>query len=571
MSAMAIWKDWKTWLEIFVLFGTLISLAIPLGRYIAKVYQGQPLWLDKIIGPIERAIYKTAWIDSSAHMPWKDYAKAVIALGLISFLVLFTLLRLQYYLPLNPQNFTGIEPDLAFNIAISFLTNTDWQSYEGEKVLSYFSQMIGLSVQNFVSAATGMAVAIAFVRGIIGSASSTLGNFWVDVTRGILYILLPLSFFMAILLSSQGVIQNFSAYLSAPSIELNAPIQVIPGGPVASQVAIKILGSNGGGFFGANSAHPFENPTPFSNFLQLLGILLIPVSFIIAYGKMICQPKQSRAILGLLFTILIMGFISCSYLELNGALVNFEGKEYRHGILNSVLWTVASTATSNGSTNALIGEFTALGSMIPLLFMLTGEVIFGGVGQGLYSIILFIIITVFIAGLMVGRMPAYLGKKIEVFEIKMTMLAMLIPPLTLLIIFAIAVQIPQMSLFVSAQSARGFTEAFYAFASTSVNNGTSFGEVKANMPFLNTLFGITMVLGRYGVMIPVLAIGGSFIQKSTAIDQGQYGIKSSAISAHSIVFMVLFLSAIFLISLLNFFPAVLMGPIAEYLAGVNLS
>ncbi len=570
MSAALLWQEWQTWLEIFILVGILIGLAIPLGKYIAKVYQGQSVWLDKIMGPVERALYKLSWIDPLVEMSWQNYAKAVVSLGIISFLFLYALLRLQYYLPLNPQQFLGVEPDLAFNISISFLTNTNWQSYEGEKVLSYFSQMMGLSVQNFVSAATGMAVAMAFVRGIKGRALITLGNFWVDITRGILYILLPLSLVMAILLSAEGVIQNFNTYLTLPSIDVNSGAQMMPGGPVASQVAIKQLGSNGGGFFGANSAHPFENPTPFSNFLQLLAILLIPVSFIIAYGKIVAQPKHTRALLGLLFSVLIIGFILCGYLELNGTIINYEGKEYRHGILNSVLWSVATTATANGSTNALIGEFTALGGMIPLLFMLTGETLFGGVGQGLYSLILYILITVFIAGLMAGKMPAYLGKKIEVFEIKMTMLAMLIPPLTILIISAISVQIPHINQLVSHQSAKGFTTLFYAFASTTVNNGSAFGGLKANVPFLNIIFGITMILGRYGVMIPVLAIGGSLIRKSMTIEQHHHSLKASGVSTNSMVFIVLLFSIIVLISLLNFFPAVLMGPVAEYLAELNL-
>ena len=336
MSALVLWKDWKAWLEILFLLMVLIGLAVPLGLYIAKVYQREPLWIDKIFAPIEKRLYKISWIDPQEQMGWQDYAKAVMALGIMSFIILFLLLRLQYYLPLNPQHYLGVQPDLAFNISISFLTNTDWQSYEGEKVLSYFSQMMGLTVQQFISAATSMAVAAAFIRGIVGSTSTSLGSFWVDVIRGVLYILLPLSFIMAILLNTQGVIQNFHEYLNVPSIDINAAMQVIPGGPVASQEAIKQLGSNGGGFFGANSAHPFENPTPFSNFLELLAILLIPVSFIIAYGKMVHQPKQSVALLSLLLLILIVGFLCCSTLEMSNGVLNYAGKEYRHGIFNSV-------------------------------------------------------------------------------------------------------------------------------------------------------------------------------------------------------------------------------------------
>ena len=550
-------KDWHSWLEIFVLLSVLISLAIPLGIYIAKVYQGQVLWIDKIVHPIEFTFYKISGINFLEQMTWKSYAQSVVSLGFVSFLLLYALLRLQYYLPLNPQHYLGVQPDLAFNMAISFLTNTNWQSYEGEKVLSYFSQMMGLSVQNFISAGTGMAVAVALVRGFSQSGGLSLGNFWVDLTRGVFYILLPLSIIMSILLISQGVIQNFNDYLTLPSIELSASPQVIPGGPVASQVSIKQLGSNGGGFFSANSAHPFENPTPFSNFLELLAILLIPVSFIVAYGRMVGQPRQSRALLGLLFCIFMIGFLFCAYPE-----VNYEGNEYRHGILNSVLWTVASTATSNGSSNALIESFTPLTEMSALLFMLTGEVVFGGVGQGLYSLILYILITVFVAGLMSGRMPEYLGKKIEVFEIKMSLLAILIPALSILIFVSVAVQL-------SMAHQSSLTEWLYHFASTTSNNGSALSALKTNTSCLNTLFGLTMLLGRYGVIIPVLAISGSLMLKRKAKEEGKAIQNRSVIETDTIVFMILVFGVIGIVALLSFFPVVLMGPIADYLSGVK--
>lgn len=570
MSTLVLWKDWKVWLEIICLLTALIGLAIPLGFYIAKVYQNQPLWIDKVLSPIEKGLYKISWIDPQEQMGWQDYTKAVIALGIISFFILFLLLRLQYFLPLNPQHYLGVEPDLAFNISISFLTNTNWQSYEGEKVLSYFSQMMGLTVQQFISAATGMAVAAAFIRGILGSSATSLGNFWVDLIRGVLYILLPLSFIMAILLNTQGVIQNFHEYLNIASIDINGPIQVIPGGPVASQEAIKQLGSNGGGFFGANSAHPFENPTPFSNFLELLAILLIPVSLIVAYGKMAHQPKQSIALLSLLLLVFIFGFLCCSILEVNNGVLNYAGKEYRHGIIHSALWTVATTATSNGSTNALIGDFHPLAGMIPLLFMLTGEVILGGVGQGLYSLILYIIITVFIAGLMAGRMPEYLGKKIEVFEIKMAMLAILIPALTILIFSAISVYIPVTLQSISESGAKGFTELFYAFTSTTNNNGSGIASFKANTPFFNIIFGLCMLIGRYGVIIPVLAIGGNLVRKTSSLEQNNHTQRLASISSDTVIFMILIFSVMILISLLSFLPAVLMGPVAEHLVSLTL-
>lgn len=569
MNALILWQDWRVWLEIIFLLIVLISLAIPLGFYIAKVYQGQPLWIDKIFTPIEKALYKISWINPQEQMGWQDYIKAVMALGIISFIILFLLLRLQYFLPLNPQHYVGVEPDLAFNISISFLTNTNWQSYEGEKVLSYFSQMMGLTVQQFISAATGMAVAAAFIRGIIGSSSTSLGNFWVDLIRGVLYILLPLSFIIAILLNTQGVIQNFHEYLHIASIDINGPMQVIPGGPVASQEAIKQLGSNGGGFFGTNSAHPFENPTPFSNFLELFSILLIPISFIIAYGKMTHQPKQSIALLSLLLCVFVFGFLGCSMLETSNGIVNYAGKEYRHGMVNSTLWAVAATATSNGSSNALIGSFNPLASMIPLLFMLTGEVILGGVGQGLYSLILYVFITVFIAGLMAGRMPEYLGKKIEVFEIKMAMLAILIPALTILIFLTISVYVPTTLQSISELGAKGFSELIYTFTSVSINNGSNMANFKANTPFFNIILGLCMLMGRYGVMIPVLAIAGNLVMKTSSLEQNNHIQRLAPISSDTFIFMVLIFSVIVLFSLLSFLPVVLMGPVAEYLVSLK--
>lgn len=569
MNTLVLWKDWKTWLEIVFLLVTLIGLAIPLGLYIAKVYQGQPLWVDKLLKPIEKGLYKISWVNPQEQMGWQDYSKSVMALGIISFIILFLLLRVQYYLPLNPQHYLGVQPDLAFNISISFLTNTNWQSYEGEKVLSYFSQMMGLTVQQFISAATGMAVAAAFIRGIVSSSSTFLGNFWVDVVRGVLYILLPLSFIMAILLNTQGVIQNFHDYLIIPSMDINSPTQVIPGGPVASQEAIKLLGSNGGGFFGANSAHPFENPSPFSNFLGLLSMLLIPVSFILAYGKMVHQPKQSIALLSMLLLVLILGFLCCSILETSNGMLNYAGKEYRHGIFNSTLWTVIATASSNGSMNALIDSFQPLAGMIPLLFMLTGEVILGGVGQGLYSLILYIFITMFIAGLMAGRMPAYLGKKIEVFEVKMAMLAILIPAMTILIFSSISVYIPITYQSISQIGGKGLTELFYAFTSTTINNGSGFASFNANTPFFNIVFGLNMLIGRYGVIFPVLAIAGSLTQKISIVEQNNHIQHVSIISTDTVIFVVLILSVILFVSLLSFLPALFMGPIAEQLAGLQ--
>ncbi len=350
----------------------------------------------------------------------------------------------------------------------------------------------------------------------------------------------------------------------------NSTTQIIPGGPVASQVAIKQLGSNGGGFFAANSAHPFENPSPFSNFLQLLAMLLIPVSFIVAYGRMIHLPKQGSALLWLLFMVLILGFVFCVHYELNSAVVNDEGKEYRHGMLNSILWAITSAATSNGSTNSLLESFFALTAMIPLLFILTGEVIFGGVGQGLYTLLLYIFITVFIASLMAGRMPQYLGKKIEVFDIKMTMLALLIPVITILVFFAISVQIPDIKQQLSVTGEKGFSELLYAFASTTGNNGSAFHGLKSNTPCLNVFFGLTMLLGRYGVIIPVLAIAGNFISKSTTLEQTQHFMRVSIVRTDSVVFMVLLCNVIVILSLLSFMPILLMGPIAQHLAEMKI-
>lgn len=570
MKTMFMLTDWKAWLEIIILFFSLLILSLPLGRYLAKVYQGEAVWFDKIARPVEKAIYKISKINPIEQMTWQEYAKSVLALGIVSFFALYLLLRFQAYLPLNPQHYLAIQHDMAFNIAISFLTNTNWQSYEGEKVLSYFSQMVGLGVQNFISAGTGMAVAVALIRGITRTGESSLGNFWVDITKSIIYILLPLAIIMAILLGSQGVIQNFNEYLSVPVLDSTSAMQTIPGGPVASQVAIKQLGTNGGGFFGANSAYPFENPSPFSNFLQLMAILLIPVSFIIAYGEMIKDTKQSNALLGLLLTIFVLAFSFCVYHEFSDSIMPFEGKEYRNGILSSILWTVSTTATANGSTNSLIEFFVPLVKMVPLFFMLTGEVVFGGVGQGLYTLILYIFITIFMAGLMAGRMPEYLGKKIEVYEIKMTMLAILIPVLTVLLFFVIATQIPDIKRQLSYQGAKGFTELLYGFASTTANNGSALTGLMANTSALNIIFGVTMLLGRYGLILPVLAIAGNLARKTTALEKDQSFARSSMVSTSSLIFMILLFNVILIISLLSFMPVILMGPIAEYLLGVKM-
>jgi K+-transporting ATPase ATPase A chain len=530
-------------------------------------------------------------------MSWKAYAGSAIFFNLAFFFLLYTILRLQEMLPLNPQGFPGVAPGLAFNTAVSFITNTDWQAHGGELALSYLTQMMGLGVQNFVSAAQGMAVLVALIRGFTRRATSTIGNFWVDLTRSILYILLPLSLIMAVFLVSQGVVQNFSPYKKVPLLQtitydkskldadgnpvmtadgkpVTEPAQVteqtLPMGPAASQIAIKQLGTNGGGFFNVNSAHPFENPTPLSNFLEVLAILLIPASLCYTFARMVGDKRQGWALLATMFVIFIPLLILCYSSEQSGNPLltaigientggNMEGKEVRFGIANAALWATATTAASNGSVNSMHDSFSPLGGMVPMVLMQLGEVVFGGVGSGLYGMLAFVVVTVFIAGLMVGRTPEYLGKKIEAFEMKMASIVILVPCCFVLLGTAIASVTGAGVSSISNPGPHGFSQMLYAFSSMSNNNGSAFGGLNANTLFYNTLGGIAMLFGRFWSMIPVLAIAGSLAAKKYVPPS------AGTLPTHTPLFILFLASVVIIVGALTFFPSLGLGPIAEHL------
>lgn len=567
-----------------ILFFLIITFLLvkPLGSYMARVYNDQFVFLEYILGPVEDFFYKIARVDPLKEMTWQQYAIAVIISSFGGFLLLFFILTTQSMLPLNPQHFPNLSPDLAFNTTISFITNTNWQAYGGESTLSYFSQMVGLAVQNFLSASMGMAVVIALIRSFVRKNNKYIGNYWVDWLRGNLYILFPLALIWAVALGSQGVIQNFNPYVTSTLIETTKDshgqtitTQSIPGGPVASQVAIKQLGTNGGGFFNTNSSYPFENPTPFSNFLELLAIILIPAALCYTFGAMINDKRQGWAILiamTLIFLPLVFYSIiqeksgnpllqplnvdqSTSYQQGGG---NMEGKETRFGALNSALWASVTTATSNGSVNSMHDSFTPLGGFVPLVLLLLSEIIYGGVGSGLYGILIFVLVTVFIAGLMVGRTPEYLGKKIQSFEIKMASIAIFVPIMTLLFGAAIAVITPQGQAGIFNPGAQGFSEILYAFASASGNNGSAFAGINANTPFYNTALGVVMFFSRYWIIIPVLAIAGSLAEKPSTPST------SGTMSTHTLLFILFLVGVILLVGLLTYVPAMTLAPITEY-------
>ena len=560
-----------------LLFMVVLTASVPLlGSYMAKVYQGERHLLSPVFGWLERGIYKLCGMNPEQEMNWKSYALNIIGFSFFSFVVLYALLRLQTYLPLNPADMGEVSPHLAFNTAISFITNTNWQSYGGEATLSYFSQMVGLTFQNFISAAVGMAVAIAFIRGFIRKNVDTIGNFWVDLVRGTIYILLPLSIVLALLLVSQGVVQTFSPYVQAELTETvkdadgkDITTQTIAVGPAASQIAIKQLGTNGGGFFNVNSAHPFENPTPLSNFLEMLSILLIPAAFCATFGKMVGDVRQGWAIFIAMTLIFVPLTLACVYMEQSGnpqfpswgieqSAGNMEGKEVRFGATNSALWAAATTAASNGSVNSMHGSYTPLGGMVPMLLMQFGEVIYGGVGSGLYGMLLFVLLTVFIAGLMVGRTPEYLGKKVQSFEIKMACIAILMPPLFVLCGAAIAVLCDAGKAGLLNTGAQGFSEILYAFTSAANNNGSAFAGLTANSPFYNTALGLCMLFGRFMVLLPVLAIAGSFAAKNS--------VPSSAgtLPTHTPLFITFLVGVVVMVGVLTYVPSLALGPVAEH-------
>lgn len=552
------------WLQIALYLGILLLLVKPLGSYMAKVYRGEYNFLLRI----EMPLYRVLGVNPAQEMNWRVYALAMLTFNVLGLGVLYVLQRIQASLPLNPAELPDVPAETAFNTAVSFATNTNWQSYGGETTMSYLTQMLGLTVQNFVSAATGMAILAALMRGLARKSAQTIGNFWVDAVRGVLYILLPLSFILALLLVSEGVVQTFSGPHTVQTLE--AAEQTLAVGPAASQVAIKQLGTNGGGFFNVNSAHPFENPTPLSNFLQMLAILLIPAALCYTFGAMIDDTRQGWAVLVVMLLIFVPLALATVLAEQNGNPLydglgidqtdgNMEGKEVRFGVVNSALWATATTAASNGSVNSMHDSYTPLGGMIPLWLMQLGEVIFGGVGSGLYGLLIFAIVAVFIAGLMVGRTPEYLGKKIDVFEMKMASLVILLPPL--LVLFGTAVSVMTDTGITSMQDAgpHGFSETLYAYSSAGNNNGSAFAGLNANTPFQNTMLGVVMFLARYGLAIPVLAIAGSLAAKKK-IPSG-----SGTLPTHTPLFVIWLAMVVIVVGALSFLPALALGPVVEHL------
>jgi K+-transporting ATPase ATPase A chain len=553
------------WLQAAVVFGVVCLLVKPLGTYLAHVFEGERVWLTPVLGPLERALYRLCRIDPAREMSWKAYAFAVLAFSLISFVYLYVLLRVQQFLPLNPQGFAGFTPDLAWNTAISFMTNTNWQFYSGESALSYLSQMAGLAWHNFVSAATGLAIAIAVIRALARRNSATIGNFWVDLTRANLYVFLPLCLLGALVLCWQGVPQNFNAYPTATTLE--GAKQSLPQGPIASQEIIKELGTNGGGFLNANSAAPQENPTGFSNVLELICIFALGAALTYTLGKYLRDQRQGWVLFAAMSTLFVAGFVGAYAAEaagnplihalgVNGG--NFEGKETRFGIAASTLFAVMTTDTSCGAVNAMHDSFTALGGLIPLIDMQLGEVVFGGVGSGLYGMIVFVVLTVFIAGLMVGRTPEYLGKKIERREVQFAILAALVVPVFALVPAALASVLPAGTATLGNSGPHGFSEILYAYTSGVNNNGSAFAGLGSNT-WWNVSMGVSMLFGRLAIVIPVLALAGSLAAKqSLPATAGTFGTTSP-------IFVILLLGVIVIVGALTFFPADALGPVVEHL------
>jgi K+-transporting ATPase ATPase A chain len=583
----------NAWIQLLIFLAVLVAAAKPLGWYMARVYQGQPCGLDRVLGWLERLFYRAAGVDSRAEMGWRGYAIAVLVFNGIGLLFLYALLRCQHFLPLNPQDFPAASPDLAFNTAASFATNTNWQSYGGESTLGYLVQMLGLAVQNFLSAATGMAVLVALIRGFVRRSAETIGNFWVDLTRSTIYILMPLSLVLALVLVSQGVVQNFRSYQTVarlqPAKDADGKAvteQQLPMGPAASQIAIKQLGTNGGGFFNVNSAHPYENPTPLSNFLEMLAILLIPAALCYTFGMMVGDTRQGWAIMAAMLVIFVPLAIGAIAAEQAGVPAqaglgadvqasseqsggNMEGKETRFGVVNSALWATATTAASNGSVNSMHDSFTPLGGLVPMWLIQMEEVIFGGVGSGLYGMLIFALVAVFVAGLMVGRTPEYLGKKIEAFEMKMASLMILIPPIVVLAGTGLAVLGPGLKYSdpetgeekdcLSNPGAHGFSEILYGFSSAGNNNGSAFGGLNANGPFYNTSQGLAMLISRYWLIIPTLAVAGSLARKKYTPPS------AGTLPTHTPLFVTWLACTVVLVGALTFVPALALGPIVEHL------
>lgn len=541
----------------------LLLLAKPLGNFIAQLIEGQP---GAFIQRIENGVLRTSG-SSHAEMNWWQYALAIMVFNVLGIIVLMAMLMAQGVLPMNPQHFGGLSWDLAFNTSVSFVTNTNWQAYSGESALSYLSQMVGLTVQNFLSAATGIAVAFALIRAFARPSAQTIGNAWTDLWRITLYLLLPVSFLLALFFVSQGVLQNFEAYQHITTLE--GLQQTLPMGPVASQEAIKMLGTNGGGFFGANSAHPFENPTALTNMVQMLAIFIIPCALCFAFGRVVGDNRQGHALVWAMSVIFVVSVVVVMYAELKGnphftmlganSNFNMEGKESRFGILASSLYAVVTTAASCGAVNAMHDSFTALGGMVPMWLMQIGEVVFGGVGSGLYGMLLFVLLTVFIAGLMIGRTPEYLGKKIDVYDMKMTALAILVTPTLVLLGTALALVTDAGRAGILNPGAHGFSEVLYAVSSAANNNGSAFAGLSVNTPFYNLLLAACMFFGRFGVIIPVLAIAGSLVAKK----RQQAG--NGTLPTSGPLFIGLLVGTVLLVGALTFIPALALGPVAEHL------
>ncbi|CAJ0696240.1 Potassium-transporting ATPase potassium-binding subunit [Ralstonia edaphis] len=584
-------------LQLAIYLVVLLVLAKPLGAYMTGVFGDKPSpahWL----GPVERLFYRVAGVNPQAEMGWKRYALAVIVVNVLGALAVYALQRAQQWLPLNPQGFGAITPDSSFNTAISFVSNTNWQGYSGESTMSYLTQMLGLAVQNFLSAATGIAVVIALIRGFARHSANTIGNFWVDFTRATVYVLLPLSILVSVFFVSQGVIQNFDGYKEVTTVtattydnpkmdaqgnplkdaqgnpvteKATTQTQTLPMGPVASQEAIKMLGTNGGGFFNANSAHPYENPNALTNFVQMLAIFIIPAALCFTFGGMVGDGRQGWAVLAAMTVLFAVLAVFLAWAELHGnpmlanlgidqAVGNMEGKETRFGIVASSLFATITTAASCGAVNAMHDSLTALGGFVPMFLMQLGEVVFGGVGSGLYGMLVYAILAVFIAGLMIGRTPEYLGKKIEVFEMKMTSIAILVTPLLVLVGTAIAVVVTQGKAGIFNPGTHGFSEVLYAFSSAANNNGSAFAGLSANTPFYNVALGIAMWLGRFWIIVPVLAMAGTFAAKK------RLPVTAGTLPTHGPLFVVLLIGSVLLVGALTYIPALALGPIAEHLA-----
>jgi potassium-transporting ATPase potassium-binding subunit len=561
---------------LIALFLLLLLVCVkPLGLYMARVFEGQPVWLTRAGGAVERRIYGLCGIDPRSEMDWKQYALALLLFNALGTLAVYALQRSQAWLLLNPQKFPGVSADSAFNTAVSFVTNTNWQGYSGESAMSYLTQMAGLAVQNFLSAASGIVVAIALIRGLARHSHATIGNAWVDLTRCVLYILLPLALLLAVALTSQGVIQTFSPYRDVTTLEAG-DTQTLPMGPVASQEAIKELGTNGGGFFNANSAHPYENPTALTNLLEMLAIVLIPAALTYTFGRMVGDTRQGWTVLAAMALLFVSLLSLAEYSEQHGNPLlaglgvdqsvsatapggNMEGKETRFGIAASALFATVTTATSCGAVNGMHDSFTPLGGLVPLFQMQLGEVVFGGVGTGLYSILIFAIVGVFIAGLMIGRTPEYLGKKIEAFEMKMSSIAILVMPFIVLTGTAVAVSVEAGRAAVANPGAHGFSEILYAFSSAGNNNGSAFAGISANTPFYNVALALVMWLGRFWPIVAVLAIAGSLAAKK------RVPASEGTMPTHGVTFVILLIGTVLLVGALTFVPALALGPIVEHL------